>query len=266
MNKKLMQTTLAACTASLISYSASGYDVNSAEAIAKYTSEPITLDGKLDEAAWAKAPAYSLTLPFKSFSNMPESMQKNIGDNLREKGTVKLLWDDNYLYVGAEFEDSDVMQDGKEDQSHFYTTGDLIEVFLKPAKETYYWEIYGTPNSKKTWFFFPSRGRLTFPGCAGYLPESFKVAATVDGTLNNWKDKLNNWKNRDKGWTIELAIPIKELTAYGAKFDNSSNWTILLARYNYSVYLEKTELSCYPQLSNVNWHLYEEYAKLRLEK
>ena len=63
-----------------------------------------------------------------------------------------------------------------------------------------------------------------------------------------------------------MAIPIKELTVYGAKFDNSANWTILLARYNYSVYLQGAELSAYPQLSNVNWHLYEEYAKLRLEK
>ena len=42
-----------------------------------------------------------------------------------------------------------------------------------------------------------------------------------------------------------MAIPIKELTVHGAKFDNSANWTILLARYNYSAY---------SQLSNVNWH------------
>ena len=63
-----------------------------------------------------------------------------------------------------------------------------------------------------------------------------------------------------------MAIPIKELTVHGAKFDNSANWTILLARYNYSAYLQGAELSAYPQLSNVNWHLYEEYAKLRLEK
>jgi hypothetical protein len=259
MNKKFLLTAFAASAASLMSFFASGYETGSSEAIAKYTSEPITIDGKLDEGAWAKAPSYSLCLPLKAYSNSPESMQKNLGKNLREKGAVKLLWDDNYLYVGAEFEDSDVVNEGKEDQSHFYLTGDLLEVFLKPAKENYYWEIYGTPNNKRTWFAIPSRGRLIFPACASYLPENLKVAATVDGTLNNWKDK-------DKGWTVEMAIPIKELTVYGAKFDNSANWTILLARYNYSAYLETSELSAYPQLSNVNWHLYEEYAKLRLEK
>ncbi len=259
MNKKSWMMTLAACTVSLVSFSAAGYDLGSSEVVAKYITEPVKLDGKLDEGAWTNAPAYSLSLPLKSYSTLPESMQKNLGDKLQEKGKVKLLWDDNYLYVGAEFEDSDVMQEGNEDQAHLYGTGDLIEVFLKPAKANYYWEIYGTPNNKKTWYAFPSRGRIVFPACGNYKPENFKVAATTDGTLNNWKDK-------DKSWTIEMAIPIKELTVYGAKFDNSAEWTILLARYNYSVYLQKPELSAYPQLSNVNWHIYEEYARLRLEK
>ena len=260
MNCKLLLTIFAAVSTSLLTSCAvtNGQNAEYPEVIAKYTPKPIKLDGKLDEKAWAMATAYSLVLPLKSFSGLPESMQKNLGDTIHEKGTVKLLWDDNYLYVGAEFEDSDVMQEGKDDQTHLYTTGDLIEVFLKPADENYYWEIYGAPNNKKTWFFYPSRGRA-LPGCLSYLPKDLKVAATVDGTLNNWRD-------RDKGWTIEIAIPIKELTAYGAKFDNSANWTVLFGRYNYSAYLQKLEYSAYPLLSQISFHLYEEYAKLRLEK
>ncbi len=259
MNKYFLLTTIALCATFLMSFSARGNESDSPEVIAKYTSEPVSIDGKLDEGAWAKAPTCSLRLPLKAYSNLPESMQKNIGNNLREKSAVKLLWDDKYLYVGAEFEDSDTMNEGEKDQASLCSTGDLLEVFLKPVKDNYYWEIYGTPNNKKSWIFFPSRGRTMFPACLSYLPENFKVAATVDGTLNNWRDK-------DNGWTLEIAIPIKELTAYGAKFDDSENWTILLARYNYSAYLQKTELSAYPQLSNANWHIYEEYAKLRLEK
>ncbi|MHB9137820.1 MAG: carbohydrate-binding family 9-like protein [Victivallaceae bacterium] len=247
----------------LMTVSASGAESDNSNAgaavIAKYTSEPVKIDGKLDEGAWAKAPAYSLALPLKAYSSQPESMQKTVGTDLREKASVKLLWDDNYLYVGAQLEDSDVMNEGKEDQGHLYTTGDLLEIFLKPAAESYYWEIYGSPNNKKTWFFFPSRGRIVFPACASYLPKDLQAAASVDGTLNNFNDK-------DKGFTIEMAIPVKELTAYGAKFDNSANWTILMARYNYSVYFTKPELSAYPLLSNVNFHICEEYAKLLLEK
>ena len=263
MNSAFIAAVFAAAFASMPALTAtagaSGSNAAAPEIIAKYTAEPITMDGRLDEKAWAAAPAYSLVLPLKSFSRMPESVQKKLGSFLREQGTVKLLWNDNYLYVGAELEDSDVMNEGTEDQTHLYKTGDLIEVFLKPAGQSYYWEIYGTPNNKKTWFFFPGRGRTMYSDCLSYLPRDLNVAAVVDGTLNNRHD-------RDKGWSIEVATPIKELTALGAKFDNSANWTILLARYNYSVYFRKPELSACPQLSNANFHLCEEFARLRLEK
>lgn len=223
---------------------------SSNDVVATYTAKSIKINGRMDNGAWVDTPAYSLQLPSKSL---------NPDNTIQEQGAVKLLWDDNYLYVGAQLEDSDVMNEGTEDQTHLYKTGDLIEVFLKPSGENYYWEVYGTPNNKKSWFFFPSRGRIIFPACANYLPPDFNVAATIAGTLNNWRE-------RDTGWTIEMAIPIKELTVYGAKFDNSCNWTVLIARYNYSAYLEKTELSSYPQLSAVNFHLYEEYARLKLVK
>ncbi len=261
MKRKFLLTIFAAACISLLTLAEEipGQYAAVPEVIAKYTAEPINLDGKLDDPAWAQATACSLVLPLKSFSNLPESMQKNVGETIYEKATVKLLWSNDYLYVGAELEDSDVMNAGDSNQSHLYLTGDLIEVFLKPAGENYYWEVYGAPNNKKTWFFFPSRGRILFPACASYLPEDLNVAATVNGTLNNWRD-------RDKGWTVEIAIPIKELTAYGAKFDNSANWTVLFGRYNYSAYLKKTEYSAYPLLSNFNFHIYEEYARLRLEK
>jgi hypothetical protein len=220
------------------------------DVVAKYTAKSIKINGRMDNEAWVDAPAYSLQLPSKSL---------NSDNTIQEPGEVKLLWDDNYLYVGAQLDDSDVVNEGTEDQTHLYKTGDLIEVFLKPAGENYYWEVYGTPNNKKSWFFFPSRGRIIFPACANYLPPGLNVAATIAGTFNNWRE-------RDIGWTTEIAIPIKELTVHGAKFDNSCNWTVLIARYNYSAYLEKPELSSYPQLSAVNFHLYEEYARLKLVK
>lgn len=264
MKKELLLTSLAAvCAVALMNRSALGGEnidkVYTPVMIAKFTTEPVKLDGKLDEAAWAKAPAYSQELPLKAYANMPEVMQRNIGTNLREKGAIKLLWDDKYLYVGAQLDDSDVVAEGKEDQAHLYTMGDLIEVFLKPAQESYYWEIYGAPNNKKTCFFYPSRGCLFIPSCGEHKYDDLNVGATVDGTLNEWKDK-------DKGWAVEIAIPISELTRYGAKFDNPTNWTILVARYNYSRYLPTKELSAYPLLSAPSYHIYEDYAKLLLEK
>lgn len=226
---------------------------------AKHISRALNLDGKMSDPVWAKASAYSLMLPQMIYAHQPESMRKTLGTRLWEKGEIKLLWSDEYLYIGGRFEDSDIVADGKDDQTLHCNTGDLIEVFLKPETDTYYWEIYGTPHEKKTCIFYPGRGRHLVPGCFDADYSAIIVKTSLDGTFNHWKDK-------DKSWTVELAIPIKKLTEHGAKFDSSAKWTILVSRYNYSRYLPWKELSAYPLLSSPNYHLNEEYARLVLER
>lgn len=188
---------------------------------AKYTTTPVKVDGKLDDAVWENATAYS-------FNSYNEACLQN--------GLVKFAWDKNYVYVGAELIDDDVVSTSKEDQSHLYKTGDVLEVFLKPSNDTYYWEIYGNPEGARSSLFFPSGGRILFPEADKYLMPDLKVGSKIAGTLNNWTD-------RDCGWSVEIAIPIKELTRYGAKVNEESIWRFLIGRYNYSRWLEKAELS-----------------------
>ncbi len=221
--------------------------------------DTLAVDGRLSDAAWSNAPEYALELYDAYYDQLHPASRQAQGTHLHEGGSVKLLWDANFLYVGVKQQDSDVVAEGQEDQLHHYTMGDVVEVFLKPADDTYYWEIYATPANRKTCFFFPGRGRLFLPSVADYKPAApVAVSAAVEGTLNNWRD-------RDGGWSVVLAIPAKELTAYGARFDASARWTILVARYNYSRYLATKEGSSAPRLSAFNNHLYEEYAELRLE-
>jgi len=51
-----------------------------------------------------------------------------------------------------------------------------------------------------------------------------------------------------------------------AQIDNSANWTMLVARYNYSRYLPMKECSSVQRLSAPDNHIYEEYSKLIFEK
>jgi len=103
--------------------------------VAKYTEKPVVIDGNLDDAVWKNAVRYSMCLSRDSGTDVP-----------KEGGEAMLAWDEEALYVGAHLVDSDVVQKGEKDQSHFYKTGDLLEVFLKPEKEEWYWELYGTPK------------------------------------------------------------------------------------------------------------------------
>jgi len=172
---------------------------------------------------------------------------------LAESGEVRLVWDDKYFYAGIKFYDSDIIAKGKEDQMHHYKLGDLVELFLKPEDQTWYWELYATPGNKKTSFRLPERGNLTLRSCG------LRVAAHCKGTLNNSR-------NRDRYWTAEMAMPIKDLINPDQEFAPGSNWRILVARYNYTRHLSVPELSMVPQISKTNYHLHEEYGVLELTK
>ncbi|HEX7009381.1 MAG TPA: carbohydrate-binding family 9-like protein [Phycisphaeraceae bacterium] len=148
--------------------------------------QPVVLDGRLDDPVWSEAPVYELG------PTPPNSA-------VLEGGRVQLAWDDQFLYVAATVLDSDVVAESDEDQAPHFRTGDVVEVFLKPQGKLYYWELYATPHARKTAYFFPSRGRGWLPS-SGENPIAMHVAAAIDGTLNDWKD-------RDHGWTAEIAIP-----------------------------------------------------------
>jgi len=201
------------------------------EVIATYTDKLVLIDGKLDDPVWKKAIRYKLYLSKDKKQDTPD-----------EGGEVMLAWNDEYLYIGAYLIDSDIIQKGDKDQMHFYTTGDVLEVFLKPEKEEWYWEIYGTPNNKKIVFWFPSRKFLgIFKNMDQWTKDmvDMKVAVQIEGTLNNSND-------RDKYWTIEISLPVRNIAPWYMftpkkehYFGPGSKWRILISRYNYSKNLEK---------------------------
>ena len=217
----------------------------------------ITLDGKLDEPAWAKAKSYSMKAP-RFGRDMPPKFKASRDAEPFEGAEVKYLYTKDTLYIGVKLQDSDVIQLGIEDQNHFYQQGDVVEVFLKPEAATPYWEIYGTPNNLKTTFCFSTRScaRLNW----GDLNPAFNAAATVQGTLNKSDDT-------DSGWTIELAFPFKMLEEHGGvPFANATPWTCLVARYNYNNANTGFQNSSVPMLPQANYHLIEYYATLKLEE
>jgi hypothetical protein len=215
--------------------------------VASFTNDPVRIDGLLDDRVWSTAESYQLSLSNEAEERSP---------SLNEGGTVKAAVDDQYLYIGVDFKDSDLVAEGDRDQLHHNLFGDVTEVFIKPANQTWYWELYVTPNGMKTNFFIPGRGRLPIPSNFADAGTKLRVAAKNDGSINQWRDK-------DVGWTAELAFPLSELSVTEDKPD-LDQLTILIARYNYSRYLEKAELSSWPKLKLTDFHKYEEYGKLRL--
>jgi len=180
---------------------------------------------------------------------------------LSEGGTVSFSYDRKHLRVLAEMTDSDLVQESEADNQYHYLSGDVFEIFIRPAGLRCYWEIYVTPNEKTTVFFYPSPGRR-LPSCLQRNPlDGLTFGVELYGTLNDYKD-------RDKGWKCEVIIPFDALEKQcGQKFDFSKPWEIQVSRYNYSVYLDKKE---YSQLGiargNCDFHDFSSWALLTFDK
>jgi hypothetical protein len=212
----------------------------------------LTLDGKLDEPAWATAQE----LPFMVARNVRDTTE------LKEGGTGKILWDDENLYIAAVLEDSDVTNYSTQRDDHAYQKGDCLEIFLKFADDNRYLELYVTPNNIHSDFLHPSRGRIIFPAAssggeaAAHWDCAMKSNVIIDGTLNKWRD-------RDRRWTVELAIPLADLgQVFERRLEAGTRILVALCRYNYSRYFESAEHSSTADLEHANFHLYEDYSTL----
>ncbi len=229
------------------------------EVVAVATTAPLTVDGKLDEADWKNAPAYTMVHSSNQYQNSDWDIQEFFGRGVVEPGTIRVLWDEKHLYVGIELTDRDLRAEDGEDQKHLYKTGDVAEVFLKPANRPWYWEIYASPLGNKTAFYYSSRGILGLPsGFQEKLPlKGLKTAVVAYGTVNDPSD-------HDVKWTAEIAIPRDEISHGDTKLAPNVPWLIFFGRYNYGIYLLCQENSCFPCQPMPNFHNHAGYAALKM--
>ncbi len=226
-----------------------------------YTEENIKVDGKLDEEIWKTAPKFYMYRPIAEKIRYTKQIRDAYKGDIVDPGFAQYAWDDKYLYVAVTFKDADIHAEGLEDQLHHYSMGDVVEIFLKPEEDTFYWEIYGTPLNKRTAFFFKAR---SLSGLKSSYPEKcplekLLVGSQVNGTLGEPWDI-------DKGWTSEVRIPLDEICYRGGPF-TQYNWRIFTCRYNYSRYIYgRPELSTVPRQYQANYHEHADYGWLKFVK
>jgi hypothetical protein len=220
--------------------------------IASYTAfrtpARITVDGRLDEAAWGKAPRSPRFIDIISGAKPALDTQ------------AALLWDDENLYVAYWIEEPQLHAKFKNHNDPIYYDND-VELFIAGKDSYYEFEINGYNTCYEVFFIWedayekngfskapefqksklngfngvgftkhPRGMRLgnfqwTFPGK--------KTAVALNGTANDDSD-------RDQGWTVECAFPWKGME-WLAKGDGRSLppkegdvWRIDFSRFNVS--------------------------------
>ena len=174
----------------------------------------LKIDGKLDEASWQKA---KFTEDFEDISGKGFATPKY-------KTNAKMLWDDDYLYVGAVLEEPNIVANLTQRDTIIYYDNDF-EVFIDPDNDGHnYYEI--EVNARNVIFDLVLEKPYRVGGdfflqwdCPG-----LKSAIHCEGTLNNPKDV-------DKFWSVEMAIPRQALTSSFNNLLKAGNvWRINFSR------------------------------------
>lgn len=159
------------------------------------TQSPIKIDGKLDEKSW------QLAEPTATFVDIS-------GEGFAEpiySTRAKMLWDDEYLYIGAVLDEPNIVANLTQRDTIIYRDNDF-EVFIDPDGDGRDYFEFET-NARGVLFdllldrAYRSNGHFLIP----YDCDGIQLKVSHQGTLNNSKDT-------DRSWTVEMAIPAKALT------------------------------------------------------
>jgi Carbohydrate family 9 binding domain-like len=161
--------------------------------VARKVKTPPKLDGKLDDAAWKDAPASD------AFVNTLT------GAPVEQKTTAKMVWDDKNLYIAFDNVDADVWAElTKHDDKLWTQEVDEVMIDADGDGKTYI-ELQVAPNGTTFDSYLPMYRQNQNDWESG-----MKTAVKVDGTLNKRTDT-------DKGWSVEIALPLEAVKGRAEK-------------------------------------------------
>ncbi|MFC1526374.1 carbohydrate-binding family 9-like protein [Candidatus Latescibacterota bacterium] len=176
--------------------------VEPARYICYRAAQPLTIDGKLDEPSWERAPWTELFV----------DIEGDLKPRPRFRTRAKMLWDDDYFYVAADMEEPHLWATVTQRDVPVLANHDF-EVFIDPDGDAHeYYEL--EMNALNTvWDLFlvkpyrdmapvaPLSGSGTVsPAVTAWDIAGLKTAVHLRGTINENADV-------DDGWSVELAYP-----------------------------------------------------------
>ncbi len=158
------------------------------------TTDAITVDGRLDEAAWQDA----------AWTELFVDIEGDAKARPRFDTRARMLFDSSYFYIGAFLHEPHIWGTLTERDAVIFHDNDF-EVFIDPNHDTHeYYEFeinaLGTPWD----LLLVKPYRDGGPAINAWDIAGLKSSVHIYGTLNNPVDI-------DSGWSVEIAIPWKVL-------------------------------------------------------
>ncbi|MGL4512024.1 MAG: carbohydrate-binding family 9-like protein [Lacipirellulaceae bacterium] len=181
---------------------------------ARRASTPPLIDGLLDDGAWQGA---DVVQPFYAYQSG--------GATAAAETSLRVLWDNNYLYVAMRAADVNIRSScastGACGNDAALFNGDVLELFVREsARSTRYHEFEWSPLGES----FDARFETRFGSPGVRWQSGMNASVSVQGTVDNASDT-------DVGWTVEARIPLAAFEA--GPVGVGSEWTFTGARYDY---------------------------------
>ncbi len=173
----------------------------------------IAIDGKLDEPAWNLA-------RWTPFWTSPDGK-----DGPAPRARARFLFDDDSLYVAVQAEDDDVWTTFTARDSNTWEQ-EVIELFIDADGDGKdYLELQVTPANVIFDAKF-ERHRSDLEKARAWNMEGLETAVTVDGTLNARDD-------RDRGYVVEMKVPVAQVPGAKAPLAHGQTWRTNLFRWDF---------------------------------
>ena len=222
--------------------------------VVKKTDEPITIDGELTEQQWQDV----------EFTDI--FVDQETGNGVKWGTKAKLLWDDQYLYVGFLALDDDVWGERTAHDSYLWKE-EPVEFFCDPNDDSKnYFEIEINPLNTQLDLAMDKPYSDGGTGDFNWNVTGLLSAVSINGTLNDPSDI-------DSAWYCEMAIPFSAIDAVMTNpLSNpptkGDEWRVQLARYNRERDSEGnlisggTETSCWNATENPSFHVPEKFGRI----
>ena len=204
----------------------------------------IKVDGKLKESDWKKAASTDLFMDIRG-ADYPAPKYDT---------RVKMLWDDDYLYIGATLDEPNLVGNLRQRDTIVWKQNDF-EVFLDPDGDgTGYFEIETSVRGTLLDLIMDKPYRSGGNFYSGWDCPGLKVGIYCKGTIGKASDT-------DQYWTVEMAIPRKALMWGFTEPDSLPYWRINFSRVEW-LNKEAEENWVWSPTGEVNMHMPERWGYL----
>jgi len=171
----------------------------------------IVIDGKVDDASWKDAAPITFEFPWEQQTGA------------KQKTVARLLWDDTFLYVSYECDDTSISAHYMNRDDPTYRD-DAVEIFInpKPDQSSYYGLEMNALAVLYDYFMVYGHGLLK-----QFNMEGTQLGVALRGSLNVAGDE-------DRGWGLEVAIPWKNFDGLARTLPPAAGtiWTANLNRWD----------------------------------